>query len=107
MKWTITDHVCKKCLGRVLERTNNDGTTTARCADCGEMGSSAVHICACSMTLRTGTNAGFMCARNPHKSSRQPYEIAVRRVFRAPQVQARPLTQAYDYQQDDLFSHEN
>ena len=63
--WKVTDHVCHRCLGRVLERITPDGIVVARCSDCGleaEGGHRA--ICTCGMTLRTGQPAGFFCSRN-------------------------------------------
>jgi hypothetical protein len=32
--WTLAEHVCRRCLARVLTRTADDGGTVARCSGC-------------------------------------------------------------------------
>lgn len=63
--WTITDHVCRVCLGRLLT-TNEGGIHTVRCADCGlEAVGRVAALCVCGTKLKTGRDAGMRCQRNP------------------------------------------
>lgn len=74
--WELTEHICGQCLGRVLERTADDGTVIARCPDC-EIEKPGGHrsICTCGLTLRTGKAAGFYCARNDKHKPGKTQEI--------------------------------
>jgi hypothetical protein len=49
--WEFTDHVCRRCLGRVVSRRTNGGETVVECGNCGftAIGEPAV-ICACGIT---------------------------------------------------------
>ena len=76
-KWTLTDHVCRICFGRVLERT--DGRQHfARCSHCGaEARGTHLALCACGTKIG-GRDAGLRCAPNPDRSPDDPAEyIAV------------------------------
>jgi hypothetical protein len=76
--WSITDHVCKVCFGRVLVRRDDDGRGHSRCAECGtEVVGDYVALCCCGALLRTGKNAGLRCMRNQIKSPEAPEEIVV------------------------------
>lgn len=76
LTWELTDHVCADCLGRVLERTTEDGTMIVRCADCGhEMEGGHRLICMCGLTLKTGKAAGFYCGRNDKHKPGKTQEI--------------------------------
>lgn len=73
MSWTLSDHVCKKCFGRVLLSGDK-----ARCADCGIEGEGGHEsICACGAKMADGGDAGLRCIRNPQYSTVMPREIAV------------------------------
>lgn len=71
-QYKIVDHVCRVCFGRILVLDSQ-----ARCADCGASGKSVKDVCACGALLRTGTNAGLRCVKNPEVSIECPAEIVV------------------------------
>ena len=88
--WSLTDHACRFCGSRILERGG-----TFRCATCGEQATGKVAmICGCGMAtgqraalapkLKRGTEAqrpraggGFMCAANPDRHQHGPAEIVI------------------------------
>lgn len=82
--WTITDHVCRVCYGRVLTRTTEAGTE-ARCACCGLSHTVATDqravahrsICACSTQPRGAGKVRMQCVPNPCRTPEVPVEIAV------------------------------
>ena len=66
--WTITDHVCRVCMGRILT-TRRDGKLVSRCADCEiEAVGSHKALCACGAKTRAGKDAGLRCIRNESHS---------------------------------------
>lgn len=68
--WSLTEHICSRCLGRVLRRGD-----TYRCADCGHTGSgSHVAVCTCGVKI-AGRDGGFRCRRNTRQSIESPSEI--------------------------------
>jgi hypothetical protein len=73
--WTIVDHVCRRCLGRVLARTDADGRRIARCADCGlEAVGEHPAICACG--IDTGAaKVRLRCERQAAPTAEYPSEI--------------------------------
>lgn len=77
--WRLTEHVCRVCFGRVLERTNGAGQRVVRCANCGtELVDSAVKaLCCCGLKTSHGKDAGMRCRRNDHPTPEQPAELAV------------------------------
>jgi hypothetical protein len=80
--WSLADHACRFCLGRVLRHKN-----TFRCSDCGvscQGGEDGIpkEICGCGMKVdairqRTGTTDVFRCGPNPHRSHNSPAEIVI------------------------------
>ena len=74
--WALSDHACRTCFGRVLARTDEDGTTVFRCSNCGAEGREAVKsVCCCGMTLRSGKSAGLRCTINNNKNAALPSEV--------------------------------
>ena len=80
--WTVIDHVCRHCMGRILERGND-----LRCADCGAR-ATQVHLprlvpsqplCCCGLKEPVGSTVkqNFRCVPNPHKSAENRAEIVV------------------------------
>lgn len=66
--WSLTDHVCRACLGRVLMRRSVDGVRHYRCANCAieQVGKSPSVLCCCGITFgRARRDAGIRCVRNP------------------------------------------
>lgn len=80
--WSVLDHVCRVCLGRILTTTGADGQRHYRCADCGSVAVNRVeNLCACGATLRTGGSAGLRCVPNPERGTPEaPPEVVVRYV---------------------------
>lgn len=70
--WTITDHVCRVCFGRVLHSEKQ-----ARCADCGVSGAQVKDVCACGAKLNSGGNAGLRCTKNLDVRPECPAEIVI------------------------------
>lgn len=72
--WAFTDHCCRRCLGRVLERRG-----IYRCADCSVEASGTPNgICACGIQI-VGSKiaAGFRCVRNPRRTPANPTDVVV------------------------------
>jgi hypothetical protein len=75
--WELVPHCCRRCLGRVLARTTDDGHRIARCSDCGlaAIGEPDV-VCWCGITLGA-TRVRLRCERNPTPTEEFPAEIVV------------------------------
>ena len=64
--WTLTDHACRFCHGRVLRLFNGPagGVPQFRCAQCGAQASGGVEAaCACGVTV--GKRKVLECLRIP------------------------------------------
>ena len=73
--WSLTEHACRACLGRILQR----GSTFV-CAICGdESTGSPAGICGCGIRIdgATGRAAGFRCQSNPARSPASPAIIVI------------------------------
>lgn len=101
-RWAITDHLCAKCLGRVLtdgkvSRCSNCGEeangspseicacgvrVAARCSSCGrqytrkQIGDKCISV-GCSGTITKGPKAGLYCIANDNPTPDFPGEIVV------------------------------
>ncbi len=65
--WKISNHICKLCMGRLLEK-KEDNKRIVRCSDCGyEQQGHVKSLCCCGVKLKTGKDAGFRCIENPNK----------------------------------------
>jgi hypothetical protein len=79
--YRLTDHVCRECLARIVERMDGPEAGTYRCSMCGVTTSAEVEsICACGLHLKTGPDMRFRCVHNHKRSQQFPYELAVRRI---------------------------
>ncbi len=77
--YTVTDHVCRECLGRILERVDNPAGGY-RCSNCGASTVGAVEsLCACGMRIDANADLGFRCEPNPKQTFEFPHEVVVRR----------------------------
>jgi hypothetical protein len=76
--WELSDHACRQCLGRVLQRRLGGVVVEARCAECGSAGSGgAASICCCG--AEAGTLGKILeCFRNPDITPAVPQEVLVR-----------------------------
>lgn len=72
--WTIEDHVCRHCLGRIASKAG-----IYRCTGCGARAATVQAICACGLRGDGGRIAGFKCGRNPTPNAVSPVEIVVLR----------------------------
>lgn len=67
--WTLTDHVCRHCLGRLLADSEHGdfGPKHHTCAQCGASCGAALHglipMCACAE--RVGGKQVMACERTP------------------------------------------
>jgi len=60
--WRVEDHVCQRCLGRVLSRQADDGGMICRCSNCGaEAAGEPAVICCCG--IRRGRYDRLRCVR--------------------------------------------
>jgi hypothetical protein len=82
--WSVEDHVCRLCLGRVLGRVGAEGREYM-CADCGhrERGAvrtgSVIHPIMCACGTKYGTrDAGVRCAVNTDPAPELPQAIIAR-----------------------------
>lgn len=80
--WSITNHICRACLGRVLHHESFDHRMLWRCSNCGieREGPAETSLCMCGLTLRTKINAGIRCMVNPQKTPECPSEVVAREV---------------------------
>lgn len=77
--WRLTDHACRVCFGRVLERRTSDGRRLVRCANCGtEVEGRVENLCCCGLKTKAGRLAGMKCVRNDAPTPEQPSEVMVR-----------------------------
>ncbi|WP_295442998.1 hypothetical protein [uncultured Thiodictyon sp.] len=77
--WELTDHVCRRCFGRVLSRRLASGCLHARCANCGAQvtGEPIEALCCCGLLTTQGRDAQFRCARNPAPTPEHSSELMV------------------------------
>lgn len=79
MMWTITDHVCTSCFGRVLRSAR--GPVVYRCSNCGAEASGLKGlehppICACN--IRIGARVGAFRCERVEPTPLCPSEVVVR-----------------------------
>ena len=79
--WSIADHVCRECFGRVLRA---QGGGIYRCSGCeAEAAGSPTAICGCGiaigpLALRAGlAGSRFRCGRNPRRGPDSPAQFVV------------------------------
>lgn len=82
-QWTITRHICRACMGRVLKRETFEGKRLYRCSNCGiereGLGESA--LCCCGMKLgRAQRDAGVRCIENPLRTPECMSEVVATQV---------------------------
>jgi hypothetical protein len=73
--WIISDHCCRHCLGRILEREG-----AFACSGCGAKAVDVNAICGCGIVLGEGSLRGrrlFRCTPNPQRSPTCPAEIVI------------------------------
>lgn len=106
MSWEFTDHACRVCFGRVMERVNEaeegERRLEYRCAECGATGFGHVRaVCCCGDDEAVGRvgraahgnrSLGLECVRNDHPTPEVPQQVLVRQrhVERAPRERAMP-----------------
>lgn len=74
-RWSLTDHSCKVCLGRILEAEGD----LFMCSAC-EAETSGVPDAICGCGIRVGESkrdGGFRCAQNPERSPRNPSAVVI------------------------------
>jgi hypothetical protein len=73
--WMLSDHCCRLCFGRVLDRTDAEGRHVVRCADCGAAAEGA-HDALCACGIDTGAaKVRLQCRRQVAPTSEYPSEI--------------------------------
>jgi hypothetical protein len=78
VKWELTDHACRYCLGRVLRRERSSAEVEVRCAECGKT-AQGEHTALCCCGADCGTlGQALECIRNPHANEANPQEVMVR-----------------------------
>ena len=72
--FSLTDHACRVCLGRILER---DGMFV--CAICGAEAQGVPDaICGCGLRARdVRKTGGFRCAPNPQPTPANPARVVI------------------------------
>lgn len=73
--WTLVDHACRVCLGRVAERGG-----VFRCCDCGVRGvGGPSSICGCGIRVAEGVHRRlpFACTPNPHQCAEAPAVVTI------------------------------
>lgn len=76
--WQITNHACRHCLGRVLQRVSRSVVVEVRCAECGKSEDGPVRmLCACGADCGDLGHA-LECFKNPNVTDEIPHEVLVR-----------------------------
>lgn len=77
LRWSLTDHCCRICWGRVLVRTTFESKKIFKCSNCDhEVISEHVHdLCACGAKMRTNKDLGLRCVVNTERSPELPNAI--------------------------------
>jgi hypothetical protein len=74
--WSLVNHVCSQCFGRLLARTDSGGTIH-RCSDCGAEGKGGHEsLCACG-ALPPVSRVRLQCVPNEHRTPDVSSEIVV------------------------------
>lgn len=80
-RWSVVDHLCRICFGRLMIRRAESGKLVVKCAECdAAIEGSHLDICCCGVTLQSGANAGLRCMKNEARTPEQPQAIIVRHV---------------------------
>jgi hypothetical protein len=81
-RFELTNHVCRRCFGRVLARPLPDGSCLFLCAECEleAIGQTPAVMCACGMRGRGekgagGLDMGLRCVANPKPSPLAPMRV--------------------------------
>jgi hypothetical protein len=89
-RWRLTEHVCRHCLGRLLERRAGR-MVIVRCAKCGAEAKGCHEALCCCGIVVNGQGRMFECIRNPGPTPEFPAEIVMReRPWAPPAVERRP-----------------
>lgn len=76
--WAVSDHACRFCFGRVLERAHHNGLAMVRCSECGKHALGGVEeICSCGADCGALGHA-LECAKNPNICPEIPQQIMIR-----------------------------
>lgn len=76
--WEFSDHACRHCFGRVMQRVWRGKVFEVKCAECGtQVFGDVMDLCCC------GADCGALgraleCFKNPTKTADVPQEIMVR-----------------------------
>ena len=105
-QWTLTRHVCRVCLGRVLTRKAiGGGRRVWRCTNCGieREGPAETALCCCGIRLgKQQRDAGIRCVANPDRKPENMSEIVAMQVITEPsRPTAGRATRAVDAAQAD------
>lgn len=82
LQWTITQHCCRICFGRVLTRVTFEGRKVFKCAECETevQADGVVGLCCCGMKLRGGKDAGVRCIEQTNRTPMMPAMIVAAQV---------------------------
>lgn len=77
--WSIEQHVCRACGGRLLSRDAGEQGDEYRCSNCGTTatGRRPWVLCGCGIRIRGAVDAGLRCRPNPERTPESPGEIVV------------------------------
>ncbi|MFM0165688.1 hypothetical protein PQR39_35300 [Paraburkholderia sediminicola] len=87
--WQLSNHACRHCFGRILQRAVGGVVVEVRCAECGASAHGVVdQICACGADCG---DIGYVlkCVRNPNVTKENPHEVLIREVPRVTQERER------------------
>lgn len=79
-RWNLTEHVCRQCLGRILERNK-----TFMCSSCEAVAALRPHaLCGCGMKapnarapLPNAVRAAYRCGVNPARGPASPARYCI------------------------------
>ena len=77
MDWEIENHLCRRCLGRVLSKPDvKTGGRVYRCSNCGIEGRGKIdNLCCCGVKINGRRDAVIRCVVNTQQDAEFPGEI--------------------------------
>lgn len=74
-RWKLADHVCRKCLSRLVEAPDR----LFMCPTCEAQAQNTPHtICGCGIRVgESKRDGGFHCVPNPDRSPRNPSAVVI------------------------------
>ncbi len=77
-RWELTQHACRFCFGRILQRTKKGMVIEVLCAECHQAAQGEPHAICCCGAECGALGQALECFTNPDRSDANPQVIMVR-----------------------------